>query len=48
MKQMHVAPIKWDSSQYWGEAMGIFDHYQRRYEAAREEEYTSGISGVVS
>lgn len=20
--------------------MGIFDHYQRRYEAAREEEYT--------
>ena len=23
-----------------GEAMGIFDHYQRRYEAAREEEYT--------
>jgi Putative Ser protein kinase len=31
---------KWDSSQYGGKAMGIFDHYQRRYEAAREEEYT--------
>jgi serine protein kinase len=41
MKQMHVAPSQHGTHlSIGGEAMGIFDHYQRRYEAAREEEYT--------
>ena len=37
---IHYTKLYEDSSQYGGKAMGIFDHYQRRYEAAREEEYT--------